>query len=606
MTDTAEKQEKLADNVFDYIREEKTAYETRGVPLTSNWEWSMYAHVNRSFSLKNSKFTTGNNDGKRPNKNIIIPIANVNYRTEGFDVKDIEIYVDNPEYFHLSLLARKYHEKWARENHIDTAIDESVESHFDYGLVLVKNVNEKRPEIVPLQRIAFCDQTDILSGPICEMHSYSVDQLYDMKGKWYEDEIDEAILQAQSKKNVSLARKDAKTPGKYIEVYELHGTFPKTWLNTDGDEKAEGEGANHAYTEEDGYCKQIHIVTFYKNSEGKDAGICLFKGKEKKSVYKAYKRTNRFGTACGMGGIEELFEAQTWANYSEIHLQRMLEATSKVILKASKNVISRNSLTEVKNNQIVEVENGDTFDQVVIQPFNKAAFDNYFLAWEQNARTLGSASDPALGLNSKSGTPLGETQIVTTQGEGIHEYRRGKIADFWYDIYQDWVVDYLEADLAKGDEWVDELSLEELQEVAERVSTNASNRRVVEMVLANQSVTNEDKEFMRNFIKQEFMKGGKRRFLKAMEGEFKKLPLKLKFNIAGKQKYMAETVAKLNGIFRQVFANPAILQNPPLAKLFNDILESSGLSPINFASLTTQPQEAPIQSPVQPELTPTA
>lgn len=596
MTETLEKQEELADNVFDYIKQEKTAYESRGVAVTPNWEWSMFDHIHRSYSLKNSKFTTGANDNKRPFNNIIIPIANVNYRTEGFDVKDVDLYVDDKDYFHLSLLARKYHSKWAIENNIDTAIDESVESHFDYGLILVKNVNEKRPEVVPLQRIAFCDQTDILSGPLCEKHQYSIDQLLDQKGKWYEDEVDMAVLQAQAKKNVSLAKKDAKTPGKYVEVYELHGTFPKTWLNTEDNEE---------YEEKDGYCPQIHIVTFYKGSDGKDNGICLFKGKERKPIYKAYKRTNRFGTACGMGGIEELFDGQTWTNYSEIHLQRMLEATSKVVIKASKSAVSRNSLTEVKNNQIVQVENGETFEQVVIQPINKAAFDNYVNSWEQRVRVLGSASDPALGLNSKSGTPLGETQIVTAQGEGIHEYRQGKIASFWGEIYHDWIIEYLRKDMSKGDQWVDELSLEELQEVAERVATNAANRRVVEMILANQSVTEEDKEFMRNFIKEEFMKGGKRRFLKIVEKEFDKLPLKLKFNIAGKQKYMAEVVNKLNAIFRTVFANPAVLQAPGMSELFNSILESSGLSPVNFSGLTNPTQ--PVISPIQPEaLTPSA
>lgn len=589
MTEALEQQGESLD-VFAYIKAEKTAYETRGVPLTDNWEWSMFKHINRSYSLKNSKFTSGKNDDKRPFKNIIIPIANVNYRTEGFDVKDVEPYVDDKDYFHLSLLARKYHEKWARENHIDTAIDESVESDFDYGLMLVKNVNERRPEVVPLQRIAFCDQTDILSGPICEMHQYSIDQLLDMKGRWYEEAVDQAVLQAEAKKSVSLAKKDAKTPGKYIEVYELHGTFPKTWLNTKDNEE---------YTKEDGYCRQIHIVTYYKSAEGREEGICLFKGKEKKPIYKAKKRTNRFGTACGMGGIEELFDPQTWTNYSEIHIQKMLEATSKVIIKASKGVVDRNNFTELKSNQILKAESGEILEQVVLQPFNKAAFDNYTNSWEQQARVLGSASDPALGLNSKSGTPLGETQIVTTQGEGIHEYRQGKNAEFWHEIYVDWVIDYLKRDMNKGDEWVDELSLEELQEVAERVSTNQANRRVVEMVLANQSVTEEDKEFMRNFIKEEFMKGGKKRFLKIVEKEFEKLPLKLKFNIAGKQKYMAEIVNKLNAVFRTVFANPAVLQAPGMEQLFNQILESSGLSPINFAGFTSKQNGQAVISPVQ-------
>jgi len=583
-----ERDEELKDNVFEYIISEKTAYETRGVPVTSNWEWHMPKDIERAVSLKNSKFFKGNNDGKRPFKNIIIPIANVNYRTEGFDVKDVDLYVDDPDYYHLSLLSRKFHTKWAIENGIDTEIDNSVESHFDFGLILVKNVNEKKPEVVPLQRLAFVDQTDILSGSICEKHHYSIDQLLDMKGKWYDDEVDMAIIQAKASKNVTLANKDTKTPSKYVEIYELHGTFPKTWLNTDDNEE---------YSEEDGYCKQIHIVTYYKNAEGKDAGICLFKGKEKKSIYKAYKRTNRFGTACGMGGIEELFESQTWTNSSEIHIQKMLETVSKIVLQtADKKLAQNNKLDDIKNGQIFSHEEGKPLTQVAITAPNKNAFDNYVNLWEQTARTLGSASDPQLGLNPVSGTPLGTTEIVTAEGEGIHDYRKGKIANFWGEIYRDWVIDYLVADLNKGDKWLDELSLEELQEVAEKVATNQSNAKLIEMVLSGKKPTDRDKETMKMLIKDEFMKGGKKRFIKVMKDEFKKLPVKIKFNIAGKQKNLAEYVSKLNAIFRQVFANPAILQAPGMAELFNNILESSGISPINFSSLT-MPQEAPQGEP---------
>lgn len=585
--------EKDVKNVFEFIKTEKTAYQTRGVPVTSNWEFKMFDHINKAVSAKNSKFIKGSNDDKRPYKNIIIPIANVNYRTEGFDVKDVMSYVDDPDYHHLSLLTRKFHYKWAIENGIDLEIDNSVESHFDFGLILAKNVNDKKPEIVPLQRIAFCDQSDVLSGAICEKHDYSIDQLLDMKGKWYDDEIDNAILQAQYKKNVSLASKDGKTPSKYVEIYELHGTFPKTWLNTD---------ENEEYIEEDGYCPQLHIVTYYKNSEGKDAGICLFKGIEKKPIYKAFKRTNRYGTACGMGGIEELLPAQLWTNFSEIHLQKMLAASAKVITKTTdKKLASNNNLNNIDDNGIVYLEEGKQWEQMVIQPFNKSAFDNYVNSWEQSARVMGSASDPALGLNPISGTPLGTTEIITNQGEGIHEYRQGRIAAFWHEIYTDWVTKYLVDDLNKGDEWLDELSIDELREVADRVAINVSNQRIKDAILSGKTVSKEQQELLISIIKEDWMKSGKSHFIKIMKDEFKKLPIKVKFNVAGKQKDMIDRVQKLNSIFRTVFANPAILQNEAMAKLFNNIVEASGLDPMDFSSFSLpQPQLSPMQPQQMP------
>lgn len=576
--------------VFDFILSEETDYKTRKIPLGSNWNWNMYKHVDMSFMLKNSQFTQGDNESfSRPYNNIIIPIANVNYRTEGFDVKDAELYVDDPDNHHLSLLARKYHAKWAIENSVDTVIDESVESYFDYGLTLVKNVNDKKPEVVPLQSLAFVDQTDVLAGPICIKHNYSIDQLLEFKGKWDDEAIDKAILMAKFAK--TTAENDAKTPGKYVEVYELHGMFPESWLK---DGLAEDTGK---------YSPQIHIVTYYVDESNKKNGIHLFKGKEPKPIFKALKRDPIFGRACGRGGIEELFHAQIWTNYDEIHIQQMLEATSKVITKTTDPKIARNNnFGKLKHGSTVKVEEGKMWEQMNIQPINKAAFDQSINKWEQRAAALGSASDPQLGKNPTSGTPLGTTEIVVQQGEGVHDYRQGKIAVFWGEIYRDWTMKALADDMARGDRWLDELSLEELQEVSERVVTNASNRKIVEMILAGRTPTPDDQNMLKSILQEEFMKGGKKRFLEIMKDEIAGLPLKVKFSIAGKQKNLAETASKLNSVFRGIFANPQILQVPGMDKLFNSILENSGFSPIDFSSLTASPLGGGVPSPMQGEI----
>ncbi|MEX2052815.1 MAG: hypothetical protein WD898_01150, partial [Candidatus Paceibacterota bacterium] len=366
-----------------------------------------------------------------------------------------------------------------------------------------------------------------MSGAIYLKHDYELDQMYEMKGKWYGDEVDMAILQAKKGKHNALAGKDSQSPSKSVEVYELRGVFPKTWLNTD---------ENEEYDEDDGYSRQVHIITFYKTSDGKDEGICLYKGKTKQ-IFKAYKRTNRFGTACGMGGIEELYQPQVWTNFSEIHLANMLASASKMILQtASKNVAVENDLNDLDNNSIITYEDGKPLTQVPLQPINRQAFDNSIIKWEQRANTLGSASDPSLGKNPTSGTPLGTVEIVTQQGEGIHDYRKGKIADFWHEIYTDWVVKYFAADLNKGNRWLDELSMDEIQEVAQRVAETSANAQMIEAVLAGQDVVEEQRLLLIDLIKEDFRKGGKKRFIEAMKDEFKKLPLKLKFSVAGKQK----------------------------------------------------------------------
>ena len=209
--------ENTSETVFDYIKREESEFQTTGVPLVDGWDFEMYKHIRFAVLYKHGQLDSGKTENK-PVENIILPILNVAYRSEDIDVKDIIPYVDDKKNYHKSLLVKKFHDRWAREFEIDTFLDNLKISKIDFGLVLVKN-NKDYPEIVPLQRLAFCDQTDILSGPICEKHQLTIDQLLEMKGKWDSDAIDEVVLRARSEKAQQQVKgQKQKTPGKYIEV----------------------------------------------------------------------------------------------------------------------------------------------------------------------------------------------------------------------------------------------------------------------------------------------------------------------------------------------------------------------------------------------------
>jgi hypothetical protein len=278
----------------------------------------------------------------------------------------------------------------------------------------------------------------------------------------------------------------------------------------------------------------------------------------------------------------------------------MMEAVAKVILKTNKkSVAQRNKFSSMKHGQIVDLDGDGTLEQLVLQPINKASFDNLINKWEQVARTIGSASDPALGLAPTSGTPLGTTEIVTQQGIGIHDYRQGKLATFWGEIYRDWGLDHFASEINKGSKWLDELSLEELREVADKIAVNESNRRIKKAILEGKDVTPEQQQLLISLIKEEFVKGGKKKFMEVMKDEFKNLPFDIHINIKGKQKDMFEMVTKLNNVFRTLFtpgAIEAIQQNEGLAQILNDILEYSGFSPVNFGKVTAG---APMAMPMQ-------
>lgn len=587
------------DNVFNYIIREETAYQTTGVPVVDGYEFKMYEHIRLSTLYKNGQLAEGNPSGLKPIKNIIRPILNVAYRSEGFDVKDIEPYVDDKDNYYKSFLVRKYHDRWARKNNLDTIIDDSVETYIDNGLILLKNTGEKTPEVVPLQRISFCDQTDVLTGSICEKHSYSPDQLLEFSGTWDADKIDEAITLSKQEKDINQqSEQTAKTPGKYIEVYELHGMFPESWLNEDGDP--------------DKYSRQMHIVTFTKSNKEQDrnkSGITLYKGKEKKDIYKSLKRDAIYGRACGYGGIEELIEAQVWTTYNFIQIKKLLDVASDIIIQTEDSTFAtRNKLTDREPGEIVVHKPGMPLTQVQIQPINLPHFENLVNQWEVHARTTGSANDAQLGLNPTSGTPFALQNLVTATGQGIHEYRRGKIAQFWSEVYRDWILPKLVSEMNQGDSWIEELDLDELNYVAEKISTTKTNRKAIDMAIKylndnGEMPTQEELETFKEATKSSWIKDGNRKFIEIAEGELKKIPIDVMVNIAGKQKDLSSIASGLTNIFRQIFSAPQVLQNPGMADLFNQIVESAGFSPVNFQGLEKleQPQMQP-QQVQQPQM----
>src|SRR3990167_8236998 len=124
---------------YKFILGEEQLFKTARIEVAGNYFWSFFEHVLKTFLYMNSQFIKGPDENK-PFKNIILPIINLEKRLEDFDVKDIELFVNDSEKYFKSFLIRKYHEKWAREEGLDTFIDAMVESYAEYGGALVKRL----------------------------------------------------------------------------------------------------------------------------------------------------------------------------------------------------------------------------------------------------------------------------------------------------------------------------------------------------------------------------------------------------------------------------------------------------------------------------------
>src|SRR3972149_10270419 len=199
------------ETLFAYIGTEETSYKTREIQIGENWTWNMSQHLSLSFHFKHGKYLNISNDPrtKPPFNNIILPILEFRYAAEDRDVKDIIFETEDPEYQHLSFLIKKYWDDvFTIENNIDDFLDDAVEEKVDFGGCLVKKGAGAVPEVIPLQGIAFCDQTDILGGPIGFKFNFSPEALklkakegWGDKNKGADITIDDLVFLATQEKD---------------------------------------------------------------------------------------------------------------------------------------------------------------------------------------------------------------------------------------------------------------------------------------------------------------------------------------------------------------------------------------------------------------------
>ena len=129
-----------------------------------------------------------------------------------------------------------------------------------------------------------------------------------------------------------------------------------------------------------------------------------------------------------------------------------------------------------------------------------------------------------------------------------------------------------------------ELSLDELAFVSNALVTNQTNDWIKAKILNGELLSQQQIDAFKQQAQAQFQKKGNKHFIEILKGEFKDVELGVQVSIAGKSKDLSGMVDKLTNVFRTIIANPYILQSPPIAALFNKIIESAGLDPIDLSS----------------------
>lgn len=592
--------------IYQYIKSEENSFQTQKIQLGKNWFWNLKDHIELIFHLKNGQFYTGDNDWMRAFKNIMEPMLNLAYWTEDIDVKDVQFFIESDNGRALSFLIKKYHdERYVREHDLDTLFDEITESDVDYGGVMVQETNGERPEVLQLNSIAFCDQTDILGSPIAFKHYFAPDKLRQMsKLGWGKPEngatisLNELAMIASQEKTPagSNAGKKNQVPGKTVEVYITRGSLPAEYME-------EGGGMEDWYG-------QVHVTAFYYDKDNKQQGVTLYRKKDEGDSLRFHTSQKVHGRALGRGVGESLLHPQIWTNFLTIHKQGMLEAAGKIVLYTDDPAYTdKNKVVDMNNLEITTIEDGKTIGQVPTAGVaNIQLYANDIEMWYQHAQLGAAAFDPLLGKEQSSGTTFKGQERTVAQGRGIHDRRRGQRAKFIEQLYRDFIIPDMVREIKAGKTFLATLSAEEMTWVVDQLATNYANRRTVEAVIeafekGKPVPTAEDQAAFQQTFKEIFSKSGNQKLVEILDSEFKDVEVRIGINIAGKQKDLAMLSDKLLSIFQYIFANPAgfqqAMQIPALSHSFNSILEYSGINQADFASLLAPPQQ-PVALPNQP------
>lgn len=593
----------LSPSIFKFIEEQESAFDTDEVSVLDNDKFNLKRHINMSLALIRGIFVTGENNWLRPFKKVIQPILNIRYRAEDIELKNVSLYVENDSERVSSFFIKKYHDEvYVKKHDLDSFFDEAGRENITLGGVLVQK-GKDGPEVLPLQFIAFCDQTDILGGPIGFKYYFSPDKLRGMTSLGWGSQnngatvsLDELITLAQFDKD-PLGRseqKKNKTTGKNIEVYIIHGSLPEHYLKDNN--------------EMDNFFSQLHIVAFYKDKKNNRIGVTLYRKKENEDSLLFFTSEEIRGRGVGEGGAEALFNEQIWTNFLEIHKMRLLEAGAKNVLYTDDpQYTNRQKIVDMESNEITTIADNKRIYRVPTEnPVSVQLFEKSVNEWFVNAQLIGSAQDPLLGRQSFSGQTFRGQATLLNEGKSMHEYRRGKFAKFIEQVYRKMIIPDIKKEILKGKKFLTTLTSEEMQWVGDRIAENKANRAIIDSIFDNKQP--EDRTILVQRFKDEFTKKGNKHLLEFLKYEFKDIEILLDIDIVGKQKNLSELSDKVAEIFKMAFTNPAnfqaVMQIPGMSQAFNDILQYSGISEVDFASLPKLPQPAPQLPPSANSLQP--
>lgn len=595
----------MNESPLDVIERMEQSYISDNAQISEHVQFSLKDNVNKIEAYLNSKHISGSTDSlgrEKPFFNISVAAANVWYRATDIDRANIRIKAAKKSQHTLAMIANVHLKQWMRKAKFGVFLNEWGRTLSRYGSAVVKFIEvdgELKASVVPWNRLIL-DSVEFEGNPVIEKHYYTVAQIRNNKS-FDKETIESLLATRETRKTLDRQQKDNKAD--YIEVYELHGEFPLSWL-TEKD------------SDEETYTQQVHMISKVVDADGKEHDFSLYKGREK-NPYMITHLIKEDGRVMAIGSVEHLFEAQWMVNHNEKAIKDQLDLASKLIFQTSDPAYNGKNTHLLDTGSILYHEPNQPLTQLANNSHDIASLSNSAGNWRVNGNEIVSTPDAMKGNTMPSATAARQVEALQAESHSLFELMVENKGLDLEDMIRTFVIPYIKKKMDTTEEIVAVLDEQNIKEIDAIYVPNAIKRKINEKFKADlkkmleQPVTAQNVEFptladpaveQQAMAEEMRLQGNQRTFApsdigsKTWKEALNGFEWDVDVEVTSEAHDKQSTLTTLTTVFREI-ANMGDVQNATM--VLHKILEETGVfSPMELIVAPIQPaQGAPQMNP---------
>jgi len=586
------------ETIFTKVRQNINNYINGKTTISKYVEWSLYDTIEQIDAYINSKHISGETDHlgrEKPFFNIVTAATNIWYRATDIDRKDIRLKTKRMSDILLTFIANIHLQDFMNKSNFGQFLNNWGRSLSKYGSSIIKFVErdgELHASVIPWNRL-IVDSVNFDSDITIEKLYLSPSQL--RRNKSYSKDMVEALIDEQSnRKTQDGVAIDNKS--NYIEIYEIHGEMPLSWL-TDNEE------------DDDEYVQQMQVISYVAcEEEGKEVNkdFTLFKAKESKHPYMITHLIEEDGRILGIGAVEHLFQAQWMTNHSQKLIKDQLDLASKLVFQTSDpNFVGQNILTAIETGDILTHSPNQSLTQIANNSHDITSLQNFAIVWNNQGKEITSTPDAISGATMPSGTAYRQVAVLNQEAHSLFEIMVENKSLALEQMLREFILPFIKKKMDTSEEIstsINSLGLYQIDKMyIDNQVAKIGNDLKKQTILSGKIFEGFNPEDIKSKLQDNLTSQGENRYFvpsdvsdttwKELLNDFEWIP---EVQISNENSNKEVIMTTLTTVLQTIANRQGQPFSPQEQLLFNKILEETGV--VSSIELNSMPKEQPVQN----------